>query len=58
MVRPQKNQDIMKEDKTQPVMEKINNYKHKWLQHILRMDGSQVLHTIMKYQPTGTRNPG
>jgi hypothetical protein len=27
------NQDTMKEFRTQPVLEKLSNYKHKWIQH-------------------------
>jgi hypothetical protein len=52
------NQDIMKELKTQPALENINNYKHKWIWHVLRMDRSSLPYTIMKYQPAGKRNPG
>jgi hypothetical protein len=48
----------MKELKIQPVPEKINNYKHKWIQHIHRMDRSRLPYAIMKYQSAGKRNPG
>jgi hypothetical protein len=47
----------MKELKTQPVLDKINNYKHKWKQYVCRMDRSELPYAIMKYQPTGKRNP-
>jgi hypothetical protein len=53
-----RNQHILKEVKTEPIRDKINNYKNKWIQHVRRMDGSQLLHAIMKYQPAGRRNPG
>jgi hypothetical protein len=42
----------------QPVLEKINNYKHKWIQRVRRMDRSRHPLAIMKYQPTGERKPG
>jgi hypothetical protein len=45
------NQEIMKELKTQPVLEKINYYKHKSIQHIHRTDRSWLPYAIMKYQP-------
>jgi hypothetical protein len=32
----------MKELKTNPVLEKINNYKEKWIQHVRRMDRSRL----------------
>jgi hypothetical protein len=34
------NQDIMKELKTLPVLEKINNYKRKWIQCVRRIGTS------------------
>jgi hypothetical protein len=45
-----RNQDIMKELKTQPVLEKINDYKHKWMQHVRRMGRSWLPYAITKYQ--------
>jgi hypothetical protein len=36
----------------QPVTEKINNYKNKWIQHVCRMEW--LLHAILKHQPAGT----
>jgi hypothetical protein len=35
-----RNQEIMKELKTNPVLENINNYKEKWIQHVHRMERS------------------
>jgi hypothetical protein len=29
-----RNQELMKELETQPVLEKVNNYKHEWIQHV------------------------
>jgi hypothetical protein len=51
------NRGIMKELKTQPLLEKINNYKHKWI-HVSRMDRSRLPYAIIKYQQAGKRNPG
>jgi hypothetical protein len=33
-----RNQDIMRELKIRPDLEIINYYKHKWIQHVRRMD--------------------
>jgi hypothetical protein len=38
----------MKEFKIQPVLEIFNNYKHKWLQHVRRMDRYRLPYAIMK----------
>jgi DNA transposition AAA+ family ATPase len=37
-----RNQDIIKELKTQQIWEKINNYKNKWIQHVRRMDTARL----------------
>jgi hypothetical protein len=47
------NEDILLEIKINPVVTEIQNYRHKWVQHIQRMD--KLLHLIMKYQPCGKR---
>jgi hypothetical protein len=36
-------------------MEKINNYKNKWIQHVRRMDRAGLPRAILKYQPAGRR---
>jgi hypothetical protein len=53
-----RNQDITEELKIQPVMEKINNYKNKWIQHVRRMDRARLPRGILKYQPAGRRDQG
>jgi hypothetical protein len=53
-----RNQDITEELKMQPVMEKINNYKNKWIQHVRRMDMAGLPHAVLKYQPSGRRDQG
>jgi hypothetical protein len=53
-----RNQDIAEELQIQPVMEKINNYKNKWIQHVRRMDRARLPHAILKYQPAGRRDQG
>jgi hypothetical protein len=43
------NQEIMKELETNPVLEKINNYKEKWIQHVYWMETSRLPHAILNY---------
>jgi hypothetical protein len=52
------NQEIMNELKTNPVLEKINNYKEKWIQHVHRMERSILPCAILNYQSSGKRNHG
>jgi len=33
-------------------------YKNKWIQNVRRMDGSRLLHTMIKYQPERKRKIG
>jgi hypothetical protein len=43
-----RNGDTVEELNTQPVLEKVNNYKIKWI-HVRRMDISRLSNAIMKY---------
>jgi hypothetical protein len=51
-------QCIIKELKTEPVLEKNHNYKIKLTHYFRRMDRFRLPNDIMKYQPEGKRNPG
>jgi hypothetical protein len=53
-----KSQDITEELKMQPVVEKINNYKNKWIRHVRQMDRARLPRAILKYQPAGRRKQG
>jgi hypothetical protein len=53
-----KNQDIIKQLNTQSIIEKLNKYKNKCIQHVRRMDRSRLPRAIMENRPIGTRNPG
>jgi hypothetical protein len=39
----------MKELKTNPVLEKINNYKEKWIQHVHQLERSRLPRAILNY---------
>jgi hypothetical protein len=53
-----RNQYILKELKTLPVLSEINNYGNMCIQHVRNMDRSRFQYAIVKHQPTGKRNPG
>jgi hypothetical protein len=50
------NEDILSELKISPVVEKIQNYRTKWIQHVGRTDRNRLLYLIFKYQLYGKRN--
>jgi len=52
------NEDILSELKISPVVEKIQNYRNKWLQHVQQMDGDKLPQLILKYQPCGKQSQG
>ena len=52
------NEDILSELKNNPVVNKIQNYRNKWIKHVRRMDRDRLPHLIMKCQPFGKRCQG
>jgi hypothetical protein len=48
----------MNELKTNPVLEKINNYKEKWIQHVHRIERSRLPRAIVNYRPSRKINLG
>jgi hypothetical protein len=50
------NEDILSELKINPLVKKIQIWINKWIQHIQRMDGDRLPHSVMKYQPCGKRS--
>lgn len=53
-----RNDSICKEHKIHPVLEQINNYNSKWIQHVHQVARSRLMQAIMKYQLAWKRNPG
>jgi hypothetical protein len=53
-----RNNDVMKELKTEPVMGKILEYKNNWIQHVNRMQRDRIPKLLKNYKPRGTRNRG
>ena len=48
-----RNQDILKELKTQAILVQISNYNNKWIRCVSRKSRSRIEQSVMKYQPTG-----
>jgi hypothetical protein len=53
-----KNEDILQELNTTPVLEKITIYRHKRVKHIHRMNNSRFPKALIEYRPRGRRCPG
>jgi hypothetical protein len=53
-----RNYDILKEQKTELVMEKILKYKKNWIQRVNRMQRDRIPKLFKNYKPGRRRNRG
>jgi hypothetical protein len=53
-----KNDDILQELNTTPVLEKITKYRHNWVKHVHRMNNTRFPKALIEYQPRGRRRLG
>ena len=52
------NAQIAKEIKITPILEKLLDYKRKWIQHVNRVPHNRLPRVMKHYSPTGWRNHG
>ena len=52
------NAQIAKELKITPILDKLLEYKRKWIQHVNRMPRNRLPRVMKRYSPTGRRNHG
>jgi hypothetical protein len=52
------NEEIIKELQVAPIINKIQNYKTKCIQHVSRMDDQRYPKKMLQYQPRGKRRLG
>jgi len=52
------NEQIVKELKITPILDKLLEYKRNWIQHINRMPLNRLPRAMKYYSPTGRRNHG
>jgi hypothetical protein len=52
------NTQITKELKITPILEKLLEYKRKWIQHVNRMPRNRSPRVMKHYPPSGRRNYG
>jgi len=49
------NSQIAKELKTTPILDKLLEYKRKWIQHVNRMTRNRLPRVMKHYSPTGRK---
>ena len=52
------NTQIAKELRIIPVLDKLQEYKRNWIQHVNRMPRNRLARVMKQYSPTGRRNLG
>jgi len=52
------NTQIEEELKITPILDKLLEYKRKWIQHVNRMSRNRLPRVMKHYSPTGRRNHG
>jgi len=52
------NAEIAKELKITPILDKLQEYKGSWIQHVNRMPRNRLLIVMQHYCPIGRRNHG
>ena len=52
------NEQIAKELKITPILDKLLEYKRNWIQHVSRMPRNKLTRVMKRYSPTGRRNHG
>ena len=52
------NEQIAKEIKITPILDKLLEYERNWMQHISRMPRNRLPRVMKHYSPTGGRNHG
>jgi len=52
------NKQITKELKITPILDKLMEYKRKWIQYVNRMPRNRLPRLMKHYSPTGRRNHG
>jgi hypothetical protein len=53
-----KNEDILQELNTTPVLEKITKCRRNWVKHVHRMNNSRFPKGLIEYHPRRRRRPG
>jgi hypothetical protein len=53
-----RNEEILEELHVTPLEGKLCTYRHKWFQHVHRMEDNRLPKQLLHYHPKGRRRPG
>jgi hypothetical protein len=53
-----RNEEILEELHATPLEDKLCTYRHKWFQHVHRMEDNRLPKQLLNYHPKGRRRPG
>jgi hypothetical protein len=53
-----RNEEILEELHVTPLEDKLCTYRHKWFQHVLRMEDNRLPEQLLNYHPIGRRRTG
>jgi hypothetical protein len=53
-----RNEEILEELHVTPLEHKLCTYRHKWFQHVHRMEDNRLPKQLLNYHPKGRRRPG
>jgi hypothetical protein len=54
----ERNEEILEELHGAPLEDKLCTYRHKWFQHVHRMEDNRLPKQLLNYHPKGRRLPG
>jgi hypothetical protein len=58
LLNHKRNEEILEELHVTPLEDKLRTYRHKWFQHVHRMEDNRLPKQFLDYHPKGRRRPG
>jgi hypothetical protein len=58
LLNHKRNEEILEELHVTPLEDKLCTYRHKWFQHVHRMEDNRLPKQLLDYHPKGRRRPG
>jgi hypothetical protein len=58
LLNHKRNEEILEELHVTPSEDKLCTYRHKWFQHVHRMEDNRLPKQLLNYHPKGRRQPG
>jgi hypothetical protein len=58
LLNHKRNEEMLEELHVTPLEDKLCTYRHKWFQHVHRMEDNRLRKQLLNYRPKGRRRPG